>query len=73
MSGGTIVSLGGKLQEVVALSSTTAEYMAISYAMQEGLYLRMHQEEMGVFPVERRTLLLVDNQSFMKLAKNSVF
>ena len=37
MSGGAVVSWGSKLKEVMALSSTKAEYMAISHAM----YLRM--------------------------------
>ena len=73
MSGGAAVSWGSKLQEVVALSSTEAEYMAICHAMQEGLYLRMLQMEMGINPGESGTLLLVDNQSSIKLAKNPVF
>ena len=47
--------------------------MAICHAMQEGLYLRMLQMEMGVNPVEGGTLLLVDNQNSIKLAKNPVF
>ena len=73
MSGGAAVSWGSKLQEVVALSSTEAEYMAISHAMQEGLYLTMLQTEMGIQKEEGGTLLLVDNQSSIKLAKNPVF
>ena len=67
------MSWESKLQEVVALSSTKAEYMAISYALQEGLYLRMLQEEMGVYPEKSGNLLLVDNQYSIKLAKNPVF
>ena len=47
--------------------------MAISHAMQEGLYLRMLQEEMGIFSGESGTPLLVDNQSSIKLEKNAVF
>lgn len=41
MSGFAVVSRGSKLQKVVALSSSEEEYMAISHAMREGLYLRM--------------------------------
>ena len=73
MSGGAAVSWGSKLQEVVSLSSTEAEYMAICHAMQEGLYLTMLQMEMGIDQREGGTLLLVDNQSSIKLAKNPVF
>lgn len=73
MSGGAIVSWGTKLQDVVALSSTEAEYMAISRAMQKGLYLRMLQQEMGVDLEERATTLLDDNQSSIKSTKNPVF
>ena len=57
----------------MALSSTEAEYMAICHAMQEGLYLTMLQAEMGIDRKEGGTLLLVDNQSSIKLAKNPVF
>ena len=48
MSGGETVSWGSKLQEVVGLSSTKAEYVAICHAMQEGLYLTMLQTDMGI-------------------------
>lgn len=61
MSGGVAVVWGSKLREVVVLGSTEVEYMAISYAMQEGLYLRMLQEEMDVHPKESGALLLLDN------------
>ena len=67
------MSWGSKLQDVVALSSTEVEYMAISHALQEGLYLRMLQVVMGVEPDMGGTLLLLDNQSAIKLAKNLVF
>ena len=46
--------------------------MAICRAMQEGLYLRMLQQKMGVNPEESGKFLLVDNQSSIKLAKNPV-
>ena len=39
MSGGAAISWGSKLQEVVALSSTEAEYMALTHAAQEALYV----------------------------------
>lgn len=73
MSGGAIVSWGSNLQDVVILSSTEAECVAISHAIQERLYLRMLQKEMEVDPEEGGTVLLVANQSSIELAKNSVF
>ena len=73
MSAGAAVSWGGKLQDVVALSTTEGEYMAISHALQEGLYLRMLEVEMGVEPDMGGTMLLLDNHSPIKLAKNPVF
>ena len=43
MSGGAALSFelewGSKIQDVVALSSTEAKYMAMTSAVQEGLYL----------------------------------
>ena len=73
LSAGAAVSWGSKLQDVVALSNTEAEYMAMGHAVQEGLYLQMLQLEMGIEPEEGGTLLLLDNQSAIKLARNPVF
>lgn len=73
MSGGVAISCGSKLQEVVALSSAMPEFMAISHAIQEGLYLRMLHTEMGVDVEEGGILLLLDNQSSIKLAKKPVY
>ena len=72
-SGGAAISWGSKLQEVVALSSTEAEYMALTHAAQEGLYLQQLQMEMGIDHEGRGFLLLCDNQSSMKIAQNPVF
>ena len=61
------------MQDVVALSGTEAKYMAMTSAMQEGLYLQMMQRELGIEPEEGGTLLLLDNQSAIKLVRNPVF
>ena len=61
MSGGAYLSWWSKVQDVVALSSTEAEYMAITSAVQEGLYLQMMQRELGIEPKEGGTLLLLDS------------
>ena len=47
--------------------------MAMGHAVQEGLYLQMLQLEMGIELEEGGTLLLLDDQSAIKLAKNPVF
>ena len=47
--------------------------MAMGHAVQEGLYLLMLQLEMGIEPEDGGTLLLLDNQSAIKLSKNPVF
>ena len=47
--------------------------MAMGHAVQEGLYLQMLQLEMGIEIEDGGTLLLLDNQSAIKLAKNPVF
>ena len=47
--------------------------MAMGHAVQEGLYLQMLHLEMGIELEEGGTLLLLDNQSAIKLAKNPVF
>ena len=43
MSAGAAMSWGNKLQEVVALSSTEADYMALTPAAREALYLSQLQ------------------------------
>ena len=67
ISGGAAISWGSKLQDVVALSNTEAEYMTMGHAVQEGLYLQMLQIEMGIGVEEGGTLLLLDDQSAIKL------
>ena len=46
---------------MVALRSTQAEYTAISHVIQEGMYLRILQEEMEIDVEEGGMMLLVDN------------
>ena len=53
---------------MVALSSIEVEYMALTHAAQEGLYLQQLQMEMGVDRGGLGVLLLHDNQSCVKIA-----
>ena len=67
-----LVSWKTKKQGVVALSSCEAEYTAISFAVQEGKFLRQMFAEMNNVPVST-FVLYVDNQGAIKLAENHVF
>lgn len=68
----SVVSYESKKQKTVALSSTEAEYMALSDCCKEGIYLVNLLSELvqyGNMPL----CLYSDNQSSIKLACNSLF
>lgn len=68
---GSSISWESKKQNTVALSSTEAEYMAISEASKEAIYLKsLLQELMGV---NGCVTLYNDNMGAQKLAVNPVF
>jgi hypothetical protein len=71
LAGGT-VSWSSRRQQTVALSSTEAEFMALSEAVQEALYLRRLLADMGATQHEP-TKISEDNQSCMAMAKHNVF
>ncbi|CAL9238501.1 unnamed protein product [Arabidopsis halleri] len=68
--GGNTVSWRSSLQHVVALSTTEAEYMALTEAAKEGIWLQKICSELG-FDSESFKLNC-DSQSAICLAKNSV-
>ena len=61
------MSWQSKKQTTVALSTVEAEYMAMSAAVQEMMYLRQLLVDLG-FPQERATVLYEDNQGTISLA-----
>jgi hypothetical protein len=69
--GGTTVSWISKLQKVVALSTTEAEYVASTEASKEMIWLQRFMEELGKKQENNR--LYCDSQSAVHLAKNSTF
>jgi hypothetical protein len=69
---GGAVSWGARKQEIVALSTTEAEYVAATHAAKEGLWLRRLIGE--VFrPLATPTSLHCDNQSAIALTKDGPF
>jgi hypothetical protein len=69
--GGTIVSWISKLQKVVSLSTTEAEYVVATEASKEMIWLQRFMEELG--KKKENSRLYCDNESAIHLAKNSAF
>jgi len=61
-----------KKQCVVSLSSTEAEYIALSAATQEVVYVRRLLSDLGV-QHDKPTVFMEDNQGTIALAQNPVF
>lgn len=68
---GGAVTWMSKKQSVVALSSTKAEYTALTAAAQETIYNRHFMASVG-FPQDTVTTIFGDNQSSLALAHNPV-
>ena len=75
--GGYVFSLNGvalswrsKLQDVVALSTTEAEYMALSSAIQEATHLRQLLKDIGL--IQGPTVIHQDNQPCIHVSTNPV-
>ncbi|KAL9256703.1 Retrovirus-related Pol polyprotein from transposon TNT 1-94-like protein [Drosera capensis] len=69
--GGTTVSWMSRLQKSVALSTTEAEYITLSEAGKEMIWLKNLLEELG--RKQDDSVLYSDSQSAIHLAKNPVF
>lgn len=66
---GGAVSWSSKRQDVVALSTSEAEYIALSHAIKEAIWLRNYLHEVWKLPLHP-TPVLSDNQSAIALAKD---
>lgn len=71
LKNGTAISWATRRQSTVALSTTESEYMAMSMAAQEALWLRGLSEELE--QSRGPTLLYVDNQGAQNLAVNGAY
>jgi len=69
--GGNTISWRSSLQKVVALSSTKAEYMALTYATKKAVWLKGLVNELGF--TQRSVNIHCDSQSAIALAKNAVY
>ncbi|GKB73282.1 retrotransposon protein, putative, ty1-copia subclass [Tanacetum coccineum] len=68
---GCVVSWKATLQHVVALSTTEAEYMALTEAVKESIWLKGLLIELGVNL--RSVVVNYDNQSAIHLSRNAMF
>ncbi|KAK9065390.1 hypothetical protein SSX86_016773 [Deinandra increscens subsp. villosa] len=67
----SLVSWKAQLQPVVALSTTEAEYIALTEAMKEALWLKRFVSELGIHLL--KTVVHCDSQGAVLLSKNVVF
>jgi hypothetical protein len=67
--GSGAVSWMSRLQPIVALSTTEAEFIAAASAGQEVVWMRQLLRELG-FSIAGPSLLLLDNQSAIQVGKN---
>jgi len=68
---GGAISWRSKKQPIVSLSSMESEYIALSSAVKEGIWLK--RLELDIFPnLEKSFVILEDNQSAIKTAKNEI-
>jgi hypothetical protein len=73
MLNGGCISWRSKKQRTVALSSTEAEYMALSEAVQEAVWLKAFVYELGEDTGNSGITVYEDNQGAIALAKNPEF
>uniref|UniRef100_H3HAK5 Reverse transcriptase Ty1/copia-type domain-containing protein n=1 Tax=Phytophthora ramorum TaxID=164328 RepID=H3HAK5_PHYRM len=73
MMNGGCISWRSKKQRTVALSSTEAEYMALSEATQEAVWLKVFLCELGEMASDEAVKIYEDNQGSITLAKNPQF
>ena len=69
---GAIVSWSAKKQLTIALSSTEAEYMVMTHAGKEAIFLEHLYGDVGI-PISVPIFLLIDNQSAIALTENPIF
>jgi hypothetical protein len=66
---GAPISWATKKQQSVALSTCEAEYMAMSEATKEAMYLRQLLQDINMLPQPAPTIIYCDNQAAIQLTK----
>ena len=69
----SMISWKSKKQPIVALSTCESEYIAIAFAVQEGIFLQYLSKDMGLFSGTPQVHLNVDNMGAIELSKNPVY
>ncbi|THH19984.1 hypothetical protein EUX98_g8666 [Antrodiella citrinella] len=72
MIGRSPISWSSKKQSTVALSSMEAEYLALSHATKESIWLRSLLRELG-FPQANPSIIFCDNQSAIAFTRDNQF
>lgn len=67
-----LVSWSSQRQKLVTLSTTEAEYVAVASAAKEAIWLRNLLNDLG-YRQKNATVILIDNQSTIRLVKNPEF
>ncbi|CAB0017367.1 unnamed protein product, partial [Nesidiocoris tenuis] len=71
--GGAAITWQARKQSTVALSSVEAEYMALTEASKEAVYLRQLLRELKLLDDSNASLIHNDNQGSQLLAKNPIY
>ena len=72
MIAGGAISWKSRLQPTVALSSSEAEYMALSYAVQEAIALKRIRDEIHLNNSEEPVVIFEDNQGAIAMSHNPI-
>ena len=70
--GDSTVSWSSKRQSTVAKSTAEAEYVALSFATQEAVWLRQLLDSLG-FPARDATVIFEDNNGAIDLSRNDKY
>ena len=70
--GGAAISWCSKKQPTVATSTTEAEYMSLSQATKEAVWLKRLYNELNPGEIQERIVLNCDNQGAINISKNAV-